>query len=126
MDERPDERRTRARRCRGRLWRNRRARRHLPRPAGGGLPRRPRTQWRWQDHPARDDHGRLRAARWRKSAAHLSRVLVKHHARPALEFADAAIVLERGAIVFSGTSRELLDAPERLDTLMGIAARASR
>jgi len=53
----------------------------------------------------------------------LSLVLVEQHARLALEFADQAIVLQRGAIVFSGISRELLDAPERLDTLMGVARR---
>jgi branched-chain amino acid transport system ATP-binding protein len=61
-----------------------------------------------------------------KSDGHLSLVLVEQHARLALEFAEAAIVLERGAIVFSGMSRELLDAPARLDTLMGIAARGTR
>ncbi len=61
-----------------------------------------------------------------KSDGHLSLVLVEQHARLALEFAEAAIVLERGAIVFSGMSRELLDAPERLDMLMGVAARGTR
>jgi len=32
-------------------------------------------------------------------------------------------VLDRGAIVFTGTSRELLDAPERLNDLMGVGGR---
>jgi len=53
-------------------------------------------------------------------------IVVEQHARLALEFAENAIVLDRGAIVFSGQSRELLDAPQRLDALMGVAARAAR
>ena len=61
-----------------------------------------------------------------KRDANLALLLVEQHARLALEFADDAIVLDRGAIVFSGPSRELLDAPERLDALMGVAARAPR
>ena len=32
----------------------------------------------------------------------------------------------RGAIVFSGQSRELLDAPQRLDALMGVSGRTPR
>ena len=61
-----------------------------------------------------------------KTDGRLSLVLVEQHARLALEFAEQAIVLDRGAIVFSGMSRELLDAPQRLDALMGVAARAAR
>jgi branched-chain amino acid transport system ATP-binding protein len=61
-----------------------------------------------------------------KTDGHLSLVLVEQHARLALEFAGEAIVLDRGAIVFSGQSRELLDTPHRLDALMGVAARGTR
>jgi len=61
-----------------------------------------------------------------KAEGHLSLVLVEQHARLALEFAENAIVLDRGTIVFSGRSRELLGAPQRLDALMGVAARATR
>jgi branched-chain amino acid transport system ATP-binding protein len=61
-----------------------------------------------------------------KGDGRLSLVLVEQHARLALEFAEEAIVLDRGAIVFSGESRELLDAPQRLDALMGVAARTPR
>jgi branched-chain amino acid transport system ATP-binding protein len=61
-----------------------------------------------------------------KGDGRLSLVLVEQHARLALDFAEAAIVLDRGAIVFSGESRELLDAPRRLDALMGVAARTPR
>jgi branched-chain amino acid transport system ATP-binding protein len=53
----------------------------------------------------------------------LALLLVEQHARLALELARDAIVLDRGAIVFAGPSRELLDAPERLDALMGVAGR---
>jgi branched-chain amino acid transport system ATP-binding protein len=50
----------------------------------------------------------------------LALVLIEQHARLALEFAPESIVLDRGRIVFSGPSRELLDAPERLDRLLGV------
>ena len=53
----------------------------------------------------------------------LALLLVEQHAKLALELAQTAIVLDRGAIVFSGTSRELLDAPERLDDAMGVGGR---
>jgi branched-chain amino acid transport system ATP-binding protein len=55
----------------------------------------------------------------------LALLLVEQHVRLALELAQDAIVLDRGAIVFAGASRELLDAPDRLDTLMGVAGRTS-
>ena len=53
----------------------------------------------------------------------LALVLVEQHARLALELAQHAIVLDRGAIVFSGASRALLHDRDRLDALMGVAAR---
>jgi branched-chain amino acid transport system ATP-binding protein len=53
----------------------------------------------------------------------LAFVLIEQHARIALEFAAAAIVLDRGTIVFSGPSRELLEAPERLAGLLGVGVR---
>jgi branched-chain amino acid transport system ATP-binding protein len=58
-----------------------------------------------------------------KGEGGLALLLVEQHARLALEFAEDAIVLDRGAIVFAGPSRELLAAPERLDALMGVAGR---
>lgn len=61
-----------------------------------------------------------------KEAAGLALLLVEQHAHLALEFADNAMVLDRGAIVFSGPSRELLDAPDRLEALMGVATRGAR
>jgi branched-chain amino acid transport system ATP-binding protein len=56
----------------------------------------------------------------------LALLLVEQHARLALEFAENAIVLDRGAMVFAGPSAELIAAPERLDALMGVAARRTR
>jgi branched-chain amino acid transport system ATP-binding protein len=53
----------------------------------------------------------------------LALLLVEQHAKLALELAQMAIVLERGAIVFTGTSRDLLDAPEHLNDLMGVGGR---
>ena len=53
----------------------------------------------------------------------LALLLVEQHAELALELAQIAIVLDRGAIVFTGTSRELLDAPEHLNDLMGVRGR---
>ena len=61
-----------------------------------------------------------------KSEDNLTLVLVEQHAHLALEFADEAIVLDRGAIVFSGLSRDLLDEPQRLDALMGVSGRTPR
>ena len=51
----------------------------------------------------------------------LAILLVEQHARIALEFAEHAIVLDRGRIVHAGPSRDLLDAPERLAALMGVS-----
>jgi branched-chain amino acid transport system ATP-binding protein len=53
----------------------------------------------------------------------LAFLLVEQHAQLALELVQIAIILDRGAIVFAGTSRELLDNSERLNTLMGVGGR---
>ena len=53
----------------------------------------------------------------------LALLLVEQHARLALEVARDAIVLDRGAIVFAGASRELLADPRRLNALMGVVGR---
>jgi branched-chain amino acid transport system ATP-binding protein len=50
----------------------------------------------------------------------LALLLVEQHARLALEFAESAVILDRGAVVFSGASRPLLEAPERLAGLIGV------
>jgi len=51
----------------------------------------------------------------------LAILLVEQHARIALEFAEAAVVLDRGRIVHEGPSRDLRDSPERLASLMGVS-----
>jgi branched-chain amino acid transport system ATP-binding protein len=53
----------------------------------------------------------------------LGLLLVEQHARLALELAQQAIVLDRGAIVFSGPSRELLASPDRLAGLITVTGR---
>jgi branched-chain amino acid transport system ATP-binding protein len=50
----------------------------------------------------------------------LALLLVEQHARLALEFAESVLILDRGAVVFSGASRDLLEAPERLASLIGV------
>ena len=58
-----------------------------------------------------------------KAAGDLALLLVEQHARLALELTTQAIVLDRGAVVFSGPSGVLLAAPERLDALLSPAER---
>ena len=53
----------------------------------------------------------------------LALLLVEQHARIALEFAERAIVLDRGCIVHAGESRALLHAPDMLGRLMGVGQR---
>ena len=50
----------------------------------------------------------------------LALLLVEQHARLALELAEDALILDRGAVVFSGASRTLLEAPDLLGSLIGI------
>jgi branched-chain amino acid transport system ATP-binding protein len=56
-----------------------------------------------------------------KQEHELGLLVVEQHARLALEFAEAAVILDRGRVVYSGPSRDLLDAPERLASLVGVA-----
>jgi branched-chain amino acid transport system ATP-binding protein len=51
----------------------------------------------------------------------LSILLVEQHARRALDFAEAAIILDRGKVVYDGPSAELRDDAERLASLIGVA-----
>jgi branched-chain amino acid transport system ATP-binding protein len=50
----------------------------------------------------------------------LALMLVEQHAHLALEFADNAIVLDRGAVVYQGASRKLTSAPELMSELLGV------
>jgi len=60
-----------------------------------------------------------------KREDNLALVLIEQHARLALEFAAEAVVLDRGRIVFSGPSGDLLAAPDRLDALLAVSAEPS-
>jgi branched-chain amino acid transport system ATP-binding protein len=51
----------------------------------------------------------------------LAIVLVEQHARLALEFAESAIVLDRGQSVYDGPSKPLIDDPQKLADLIGVA-----
>ena len=51
----------------------------------------------------------------------LAIVLVEQHARLALEFAEQAIVLDRGQSVYDGPSKPLSDDPQKLADLIGVA-----
>jgi branched-chain amino acid transport system ATP-binding protein len=55
-----------------------------------------------------------------KREDNLALLLVEQHARLALEFAENAIILDRGAVVHSGASRILLQAPDLLASLIGV------
>jgi branched-chain amino acid transport system ATP-binding protein len=52
-------------------------------------------------------------------------LLVEQHARIALEFAERALVLDRGRIVHHGASQTLLNSPELLAELMGVGVRSA-
>ena len=51
----------------------------------------------------------------------LAILLVEQHARLALEFATEAAILDRVRVVYDGSSRTLLDDPQRLADLVGVA-----
>jgi branched-chain amino acid transport system ATP-binding protein len=54
----------------------------------------------------------------------LAMLLVEQHTRIALDFAEQALVLDRGRIVHAGPSETLAKNPEMLAGLVGIGARA--
>ncbi len=50
----------------------------------------------------------------------LSAIIVEQKARKVLPLTDDAIVLERGAVTYRGTSAELLATPQKLDRLLSV------
>ena len=68
----------------------------------------------------------LQAMRRLRDDEGLAIVLVEQHTRLALEFSEHAVVLDRGRAVYDGSARKLLDAPERLETLIGVAGAAAK
>jgi branched-chain amino acid transport system ATP-binding protein len=55
-----------------------------------------------------------------KREDNLAILLVEQHARLAVAFAQDVLVLDRGAAVYSGPCRALLDDPQRLNHLIGV------
>jgi branched-chain amino acid transport system ATP-binding protein len=51
----------------------------------------------------------------------LSAIIVEQHPQAILAMADQAAVLDRGTVVHAGKARALLDQPELLDKLLGVA-----
>jgi branched-chain amino acid transport system ATP-binding protein len=63
----------------------------------------------------------LAAFRRLRSEDKLAIVLVEQHARLALDFAEWAVILDRGKIVYAGGSQAMIDDPARLAHLIGVA-----
>lgn len=51
----------------------------------------------------------------------LSAIIVEQHPQAVLAISDRAAVLDRGTVVHSGRASDLLDQPELLDRLLGVA-----
>ena len=49
---------------------------------------------------------------------------VEQHPQAILAISHHAVVLDQGSVVHSGTAQALREQPERLDRLLGVAARA--
>jgi branched-chain amino acid transport system ATP-binding protein len=63
----------------------------------------------------------LRAIRRITRDEGLSAIVVEQHPQAILAISDSAVVLDRGSIVHRGTARELREAPQLLDHLLGVA-----
>ncbi len=63
----------------------------------------------------------LRAIRRITREEGLAAIIVEQHPQAILAISDAAVVLDRGTVVHSGTARELREQPELLDRLLGVA-----
>jgi branched-chain amino acid transport system ATP-binding protein len=51
----------------------------------------------------------------------LSAIIVEQHPQAILAISHRAVVLDHGAVVHSGAARDLKEAPELLDRLLGVA-----
>jgi len=56
-----------------------------------------------------------------RSESGLSIILVEQNSRVAFEFSDRSVVLDKGHIVYDGTSAVLRDDPERLAKIIGVS-----
>ncbi len=63
----------------------------------------------------------LRAIRRITRDEGLSAIIVEQHPQAILAISDAAAVLDRGTVVFSGSARNLQEQPALLDRLLGVA-----
>jgi len=68
----------------------------------------------------------LEAMRRLRAESGLTILLVEQHPRRALDFAETAIILDRGRVVYNGASAALRSDPERLATLIGVARESRR
>jgi len=68
----------------------------------------------------------LAAMRRLRAETGLAFLVVEQHARRALNFAPSAIILDRGKIVYDGPSAALLEDPDRLASLVGVAGERRR
>ncbi len=66
----------------------------------------------------------LMAALHRLRTEDMAMILVEQHAQLALEFAEDALVLDRGHAVYQGPSAALQNDPQRVAELMGVAETA--
>jgi branched-chain amino acid transport system ATP-binding protein len=51
----------------------------------------------------------------------LSAIIVEQHPQAILRISDSAVVLDRGTVVHAGTADELLERPQLLEQLLGVA-----
>jgi len=51
----------------------------------------------------------------------LSAIIVEQHPQAILRISDSAVVLDRGSVVHAGTAEELLEQPQLLEQLLGVA-----
>jgi branched-chain amino acid transport system ATP-binding protein len=56
-----------------------------------------------------------------RSESNLSIILVEQNSRVAFEFSERSVVMDKGRIVYDGTSAALRDDPERLAKLIGVS-----
>ena len=56
-----------------------------------------------------------------RSESGLSIILVEQNSRVAFEFSDRSVVLDKGHVVYDGTSAVLSDDPERLAKIIGVS-----
>jgi branched-chain amino acid transport system ATP-binding protein len=61
-----------------------------------------------------------------RRSTQLAMILVEHHAEMALEFAEKAVILDRGQVVWNGACVELRDDPEKLGNLIGLEEETQR